>query len=181
MEPMCNFLLTIIGPMLGALIGGAVSLYITKKTFNREDKESISELLLILRESRYKINKIHEKIKEEYQKAGLGIGSNNEINTKIRDIICDSEYSLRPVTPIFQRKGDKVLTFYSKDYSALSKIVEQIDMIESQQSDLKKGKQNEQNPNEFNEERLDSLYNYIEELYGKITDKYILNRLNMDK
>ncbi len=137
-----EFLFSSVGPCLGAIVGGIISLIIAMLTLKKEGEKDIGELLLTLRENRKKMKKIFSEINELHNRKNV---TNTELCLYIENVACNKENQLGEVESVWQQKRSLVYTGYGDDnYSCLQELINQFNfLIKLQSEQIKREKVNQ--------------------------------------
>lgn len=194
-----------LGPLIGAVVGGIISLLIAMCALKRENVKDVGELLLILRENRKKMQQMFLEIEELRSKSGV---NTNEHCQCIDNVVCNKENRLVEVDSVWKQKRALVYTQYGNDnYNCLQNLVVQFDFLMKLQSWQIKHKKRASNDREncgetgdaqsvsseeneeskalvdpwedINCQKFFDLYYETEELFDKIPSKSISERLKV--
>jgi len=168
----------IISSGVGAFIGGYISLKISKATLNRETGRDISEVLLRLKENRQKIYNMHSDILK-LRKQRLGADA---LKDKITKIVFDSNYRLEPISPVWNKKSSLIYTEYGEyEYNILKELVALIDELANIQSGKENSKALYDLESDISGIKLTELYEKIESFFNNVKDRYISDKLKINR
>lgn len=168
----------IVSSGVGAFIGGCISLKISKATLNKETEKDISEVLLKLKENRQKIHNMHSDILT-LRTQSLGADA---LKDRITEIVFDLKYRLEPISPVWDKKSSLIYTEYGEhEYNILKELVALIDELANIQSGKENSKALYDLDSDISGIKLTELYEKIESFFNNVKDRYISDKLKINR